>query len=122
MPVLHVGQTIKTTLPLTAEGVFSGKTITIPAGSCGVIGMDKNVHFANGKIVEFNEDDPVTLTGKYYLNGIAQWIYLRLAARFNIEEMLDEYDESVDDFLDSIIDSLEDLGFENADDAVEEEE
>ena len=41
---------------------------------------------------------------------------------FNIEEMLDEYDESVDDFLDSIIDSLEDLGFENADDAVKEEE
>ena len=67
MPVFHVGQTIRTNSPLAAEGVFSGKTITIPAGSCGVIGMDEKVHFTNGKIVEFNEDDPVALTGKYRL-------------------------------------------------------
>ena len=112
MTLFNIGQTIKTNSPTTIESLLTGKTEIIPAGKYAVIGMDRMAHFTNGKVVEFNE--PIELTGKYHLYGIAQWIYLRLAARFNIEEMLDEYDESIEDFLDSIVDSLEDLGFENS--------
>ena len=47
----------------------------------------------------------------YDVEGLAEFLYLWLRTHFNIDEMLEGYDDTEKDFIECIAETLEEIGF-----------
>lgn len=85
--------------------------ITIPEEEKIIIGADKlSHHIGNGMISPIGGDS--TVEG-YNAEGIAKYIclFLRAHLAFDLDEMLEEYDLTMNELADEIQYALEEIGF-----------
>ena len=62
----------------------------------------------NSFIQPLQEDSEVS---GYDKEGLAEYIYLWLRNHFEIDEMLENYDNTKEDFIDFLVEGLDNIGF-----------
>lgn len=107
----RIGDVFEVTEDYKAKLVLSDEEETIPKGEKVIIGADKLAHhIGSGMISPIGEDS--TVEG-HNAEGIAKYIclFLRSHLAFDLDEMLDEYDHTINDLADEIQYALEEIGF-----------
>ena len=89
--------------------LFDEKTI-VPKGNKIIIGADKLAHHIRNGMLQLLPKDSVVVG--YDTGGIAEYLYIRLRNRFEVDEMLEGYDSTKEQFMQEIEDALEEIGFE----------
>ena len=91
------------------EKALSGEKVTIPKGNKIIIGADKLAHhIRNGMMQPLPEDSEIQ---GYDASGIAEYLYTYLRNHFEIDEMLEGYDDTKERFMEEIEYALEEIGF-----------
>ena len=104
-----VGQILTSKEDVEVEKALSGDKVVIPKGNKIIIGADNLAHhIRNGMIQPLSEDSEVK---GYDASGIAEYLYIYLRNHFNIDEMLEDYDDTKERFMEEIEYALEDIGF-----------
>lgn len=101
--ILVANQDIEVELPL------SGKKEIIKKGSKAIVGFDKRLHHYNGKIQCFADD--IEIDGMCG-NGLAEFIFDILKAKFPMKEMMEGYDVTDDEIMEELIYALDEIGIE----------
>ncbi len=83
-----------------------GKMETIKKGTKVFVGADGFCHYLNGNLQRFAD---VEIKG-YSVSGLTEYLYLWLRNKFEIDEMLDDYELESRDFKEEIMSALEELG------------
>lgn len=81
---------------------------TVKKGTCIYVGADKFAHHLNGVIQPLADNFEVK---GYSAKGLAEYLYSVLSNRFQINEMLEDYEWKTGDFKEEIETALEELGF-----------
>lgn len=105
----NIGQVLTLKEDLETEGCFGTKRIR-KAGTRLFVKADRKlplVTYLNGDIQRLPEGAEID---GYSVEGIAEWIYLWLRSRLEIDDFLDDYDIEKEDFKEEIADALEELG------------
>ena len=105
--VLNIGQQIKTVKDETVEKAFGSKEV-IKKGTTFYVGADGFIHYRNGNIRKLGDNFEVK---GYSAKGLAEYMYSVLSNRFQINEMLEDYEWKIGDFKEEIEMALEELGF-----------
>lgn len=106
-----IGDVFEVTETYKGKSVLSNEEVTIPEGEKVIIGADKLAHhISSGMISPIGEDS--TVEG-YNAKGIANYIclFLRSHLAFDLDEMLNEYDHTINDLADEIQYALQEIGF-----------
>lgn len=104
-----VGQILTSKEDVEVEKALSGEKVTIPKGNKIIIGADKLAHhIRNGMMQPLPENSEVK---GYDTSGIAEYLYTYLRNRFEIDEMLEGYDDTKERFMEEIEYALEEIGF-----------
>ena len=104
-----IGQILTSKEDVEVEKALSGEKVMIPKGNKIIIGADEFAHhIKNGMIQPLPEDAVVKGYDAY---GIAEYLYTKLKNRFEIDEMLENYDYTEQEFIDEIEYFLNDIGF-----------
>ena len=83
--------------------------VSIPKGNKVIIGADGLAHhIKNGMMQPLAEDSEVK---GYDARGISEYLYTHLRNRFEIDEMLENYDDTKEKFIEEIEYALSDIGF-----------
>lgn len=105
----RVGQILTSTTNVEVEKALSGEKVTIPKGNKIIIGADNLAHhIRNGMIQPLPKDSEVN---GYDASGIAEYLYTYLRNHFEIDEMLEGYDDTKERFMEEIEYALEEIGF-----------
>lgn len=105
----RVGQILTSKEDVEVEKELSGKKVVIPKGNKIIIGADNLAHhIRNGMMQPLPKDSEVN---GYDASGIAEYLYTYLRNHFEIDEMLEGYDETKERFIEEIEYALEDIGF-----------
>ena len=105
----RVGQILTSKEDVEVEKALSGEKVIIPKGNKIIIGADKLAHhIRNGMIQPLSEDSEVK---GYDTSGIAEYLYTYLRNHFEIDEMLEGYDDTKERFMEEIEYALEGIGF-----------
>lgn len=105
----RVGQILTSKKELVIESAISGTKTTVPKGNKIVIGADGFAHHIRGGYIQpLGEDAKVE---GYDTNGLAEYLYLHLCKEFEINDMLDSYDETKERFIEEIEYALSEIGF-----------
>lgn len=111
--IYNIGQMLTLKEDRELKGEISGTVKNKKAGTEVFIGASqrlKMAHYINGD-VEILPDD--TEIKGFSAKGLAEWLYIWLRNRFEIDEMLDNYEDSKENFTEKIVEALEELGFYN---------
>ena len=104
-----VGQILTSKEDVEVEKALSGEKVTIPKGNKIIIGADKLAHhIRTGMTQPLSEDSEIQ---GYDASGIAEYLYTYLRNRFEIDEMLEGYDDTKERFMEEIEYVLEEIGF-----------
>lgn len=104
-----VGQILTSKEDVEAEKALSGEKVTIPKGNKIIIGADNLAHhIRNGMMQPLPEESEVK---GYDASGIAEYLYIYLRNHFEIDEMLEGYDDTKERFMEEIEYALEEIGF-----------
>lgn len=104
-----IGQILTSNQDIEVEKALSEEKVIIPKGNKIIIGADKLVHhLKNGMIQPLAKDLQVE---GYDCNGIAEYLYMHLRNHFEIDEMLDMYEDTKDRLIEEIEYALDDIGF-----------
>lgn len=106
-----IGDVFEVTEDYKTKTVLSNEEVTISDGEKIIIGADKLAHhISNGMISLIGETS--TIEG-YNAEGIAKYIclFLRVHFAFDLDEMLEEYDLTINELADEIKYALEEIGF-----------
>lgn len=104
-----VGQILTSKEDVEVEKALSGEKVIIPKGNKIIIGADKLAHhIRNGILQPLPEDSEVN---GYDASGIAEYLYIYLRNHFEIDEMLEGYDDTKERFMEEIEYALEEIGF-----------
>ena len=105
----RVGQILISKENVEVEKALSGDKVVTPKGNKIIIGADNLAHhIRNGMIQPLSEDSEVK---GYDASGIAEYLYIYLRNHFNIDEMLEDYDDTKERFVEEIEYALEEIGF-----------
>lgn len=107
----RIGDVFEAIEDYKARLALSDEEETIPKGEKIIVGADKLAHhISSGMISPIGKDS--TVEG-YNASGIANYIclFLRSHLAFDLDEMLDEYDHTINDLADEIQYALEEIGF-----------
>ena len=108
-PTYRIGEMKITTKEITIEKAISADTVVIPKGTQIIIGADRMAHHLyTGYIQPLQKD---AIVKDYDVHGLAELIYLKLKDRFQIDTLLEMYDDSDANFKEIIANALEDIGF-----------
>lgn len=103
-----IGQILVSKEEQVLEKALSEEKEVIPKGSKVIIGADKMAHhIRTGMIQPLGE---AKLHG-YDSRGIAEYLYICLKKHFEIDEMLEGYNETKVRFIEEIECALEEIGF-----------
>lgn len=104
-----IGQILTSKEDVEVEMALSGDKVIIPKGNKVIIGADKLAHHVrNGMIQQLPKDSEVK---GYDCSGIAEYLYICLRNHFNIDEMLEDYDDTKERFMEEIEYALDEIGF-----------
>ncbi len=103
--IYGIGQMLQYENDEEVERCF-GKKELIKKGTRVFAGADGFCHYLNGNMQKFAD---VKIEG-YSVSGLSEWIYIFLRNRFEIDEMLDNYEQEPSDFKEEIMNALEELG------------
>ena len=104
-----IGQILTSTEDVEVEKALSNEKVIIPKGNKVIIGADKLAHhIKNGMMQPLAEDSEVK---GYDARGISEYLYTHLRNRFEIDEMLENYDDTKEKFIEEIEYALSDIGF-----------
>ena len=104
-----VGQILTSKEDVEVEKALSGEKVTIPKGNKIIIGADKLAHhIRTGMMQPLPEDSEIQ---GYDASGIAEYLYIYLRNHFEIDEMLENYDDTKERFMEEIEYALEEIGF-----------
>ena len=104
-----IGQILTSNQDVEVEMALSEEKVVIPKGNKIIIGADGFAHhIRNGMIQPLKEGSEVK---GYDPEGLAEYLYMKLRCRFEIDEMLDNYDLSKQEFIKDIEFWLDDIGF-----------
>ena len=104
-----VGQILTSKEDVEVEKALSGEKVIIPKGNKIIIGADKLAHhIRTGMMQPLPEDSEIH---GYDASGIAESIYTYLRKHFEIDEMLEGYDDTKERFMEEIEYALEEIGF-----------
>lgn len=104
-----IGQILTSKEDVEVEKALSGEKVTIPKGNKIIIGVDKLAHhIRTGMIQPLSKD--LEIHG-YDASGIAEYLYTYLRNHFEIDEMLEEYEDTKERFMEEIEYALEEIGF-----------
>ena len=105
----EVGQILTSKEDIEVEKALSGEKVTIPKGNKIIIGADNLAHhIRNGMMQPLPEGSQVK---GYDASGIAEYLYTYLRNHFEIDEMLEDYDDTKERFMEEIEYALEEIGF-----------
>ncbi|MBQ8234510.1 MAG: hypothetical protein IJZ36_02880 [Bacilli bacterium] len=109
MTKYKVGQILVSKEEMEIEKGISGEKVKIPKGNKIIIGADKLAHHLKNSFIQpLQEDSEVS---GYDKEGLAEYIYLWLRNHFEIDEMLENYDNTKEDFIDFLVEGLDNIGF-----------
>lgn len=104
-----VGQILVSKTDIEVEKALSDEKVIIPKGNRIIIGADKLAHhIKTGMIQPLQEDSDVIGYDKY---GLAVYLYMYLKNHFELDEMLEGYDETKENFIEEIESALDEIGF-----------
>ena len=104
-----IGQILTSKEDLEVEKALSGEKVIVPKGNKIIIGADKFAHhIRNGMIQPLQEGSEVK---GYDASGIAEYLYIYLRNHFEIDDMLENYDDTKERFIEEIEYALEEIGF-----------
>lgn len=104
-----IGQILTSKEDVEVEKALSEEKVVIPKGNKIIIGADNLAHhIRNGMIQPLGED--ATVKG-YDASGLAEYLYMFLRNHFEIDEMLENYDDTKERFIEEIEYALDDIGF-----------
>lgn len=104
-----IGQILISKVDTEIEYELSGETVVIPKGNRVIIGADKLAHhFKNHVIQPLQKDAEVD---GYDCKGIAEYLYMHMRNHFEIDVMLEDYDDSKERFVEELEHALDDIGF-----------
>mgnify|MGYP006926706416 CR=1 FL=1 len=104
-----IGQILTSKVDTEIEKPISGERVKIPKGNKIIIGADKMAHhLKNGFIQTLQNNDEVD---GYDCKGIAEYLYTYMRNRFEIDEMLENYDDTKKRFIEEIEYALNEIGF-----------
>ena len=104
-----VGQILTSKEDVEVEKALSGEKVTIPKGNKIIIGADKLAHhIRTGMMQPLPEDSEIQ---GYDASGIAEYLYTCLRNYFEIDDMLEGYDDTKERFMEEIEYALEEIGF-----------
>lgn len=104
-----IGQILTSKVETEIEKTLSGEKVRIPKGNKIIIGADKLAHhFKNGYIQSLPKDDEVD---GYDCSGIAEYLYTYMSNHFEIDEMLESYDDTRERFIEELEYALDEIGF-----------
>ena len=105
----RVGQILTSKEDVEVEKALSGEKVIIPKGNRIIIGADNLAHhIRNGMMQPLPKESEVK---GYDASGIAEYLYIYLRNHFEIDEMLEGYDDTKERFMEEIEYALEDIGF-----------
>ena len=104
-----IGQILKTSKDQVLYKALSEEPEEIKKGTRIIIGPDKFAHYLRGMMIQPLGEDAVV--EGYDVEGLAEFLYLWLRTHFNIDEMLESYDDTEKDFIECIAEALEEIGF-----------
>lgn len=106
-----IGDVFEVTETYKGKSVLSNEEVTIPEGEKIIIGADKLAHHIGSGMISPIEEDS-TIEG-HNAKGIAKYIclFLRAHLAFDLDEMLEGYDFTMNDLVDEIQYALEEIGF-----------
>lgn len=104
-----IGQILTSKKDVEVEKALSGEKVIVPKGNKIIIGADKFAHhIRNGMIQPLQEGSEVK---GYDASGIAEYLYIYLRNHFEIDDMLENYDDTKERFMEEIEYALEEIGF-----------
>uniref|UniRef100_A0AAU8B745 Uncharacterized protein n=1 Tax=Dulem virus 39 TaxID=3145757 RepID=A0AAU8B745_9CAUD len=104
-----IGQILTSNQDIEVEKALSGEKVVIPKGNKIIIGADNLAHhIRNGMIQPLGDDAEIK---GYDTEGIAEYLYTYLRCHFEIDEMLEGYDDTKERFIDKISFALDEIGF-----------
>lgn len=106
-----IGDVFEVTEDYKAKAVLSNEGVSIPKGEKIIIGADKLAHhIGSGMISPIGKD---SIVDGYNAEGIAKYIclFLRSHLAFDLDEMLEGYDFTMNELADEIQYALEEIGF-----------
>lgn len=105
----RVGQILTSKEDVEVEKALSGEKVIIPKGNKIIIGADNLAHhIRNGVMQPLPEESEVK---GYDASGIAEYLYIYLRNHFEIDEMLEGYNDNKERFMEEIEYALEEIGF-----------
>lgn len=104
-----VGQILTSKEDVEVEKALSGEKVIIPKGNKIIIGADKLAHHIRTGMMQPLSEEP-EIQG-YDASGIAEYLYIYLRNHFEIDEMLEGYDDTKERFMEEIEYALEEIGF-----------
>lgn len=103
--IYGIGQMLQYEEDDEVERCFGKKEI-IKKGTKVFVGADGFFHYLNGNLQKFADIETVG----YSVSGLAEYLYIWLRNKFEIDDMLDDYEQEPSDFKEEIMNALEDLG------------
>lgn len=104
-----IGQILTSKEDVEVEKALSGEKVIVPKGNKIIIGADEFAHhIRNGMIQPLQEGSEVN---GYDASGIAEYLYIYLRNHFEIDDMLENYDDTKERFMEEIEYALEEIGF-----------
>ena len=104
-----IGQILTSNQDVEVERALSEEKVTIPKGTKIIIGADNLAHhIKNGMMQPLGNN--IVVKG-YDTEGIAEYLYTYLRCHFEIDEMLEGYDDTKERFIEEIGFALEEIGF-----------
>lgn len=107
--IYKIGQILTSKEDMEIEKELSGEKVFIPKGNRVIIGADNLAHhFKHGFVQPLSKNIKVE---KYDTKGLAEYLYLHLIKHLEIDEMLDDYNDTKERFMEEIECALEEIGF-----------
>lgn len=104
-----IGQILTSKEDVEVEKALSGDKVVIPKGNQIIIGADKLAHHIRNEMIQPLGEN-IEVKG-YDAAGLAEYIYKKIRNQFEIDEMLENYDDTKERFIEEIEYALDDIGF-----------
>lgn len=107
--VYKIGQILTSKKDVEVEMALSEEKVLIPKGNKVIIGPDKLAHhIRDGMMQPLQKDVEVS---EYDTAGLAEYLCIWLKNHFPLDEMLEDYDSSINEFKQAIEFALNEIGF-----------
>ena len=106
----NIGQMLQLTKDIELKGEISESSKIKKKGTKLFVSAERDLPsmiYLDGDIQLLDKNTEIE---GFSVNGIAEWLYICLRNKFELDDFLDDYEIDKEDFKEAIADSLEELG------------